>query len=289
MTKNELKVNGTQKFMGIDIPIVEGGFGDSCKVILIKTIAEIHEIKVKEVNKLINSNIDEFEFGVDILDLKTGDYKEPVLESGILTRAEYGNSNNIYLLSEQGYMLLVGFMKTEKAKEVRKKLRREYFSMRQIINSNEQLKATYLLTIYNGGQDAVIASKKLTEIEVEEAKKPLIEKNDSLNNENDLLSQKNLEWADRPLINSIIRAYAASIGGNFGKAWNDFKKELLYKHSINLNLRITNYLNASGKKTKPKTLDMLDDSELSSAISTAVSLCRENEVNIDYLLNNKAS
>lgn len=289
MNKNELKVNGTQKFMGIDIPIVEGGFGDSCKVILTKTIAEIHEMKVKEVNKLINSNIDEFEFGVDILDLKTGDYKEPVLESGILTRAEYGNSNNIYLLSEQGYMLLVGFMKTEKAKEVRKKLRREYFSMRQIINSNEQLKATYLLTIYNGGQDAVIASKKLTEIEVEEAKKPLIEKNDSLNNENDLLSQKNLEWADRPLINSIIRAYAASIGGNFGKAWNDFKKELLYKHSINLNLRITNYLNASGKKTKPKTLDMLDDSELSSAISTAVSLCRENEVNIDYLLNNKAS
>ena len=286
---NELKVNGTQKFMGIDIPIVEGGFGDSCKVILTKTIAEIHEMKVKEVNKLINSNIDEFEFGVDILDLKTGDYKEPVLESGILTRAEYGNSNNIYLLSEQGYMLLVGFMKTEKAKEVRKKLRREYFSMRQIINSNEQLKATYLLTIYNGGQDAVIASKKLTEIEVEEAKKPLIEKNDSLNNENDLLAQKNLEWADRPLINSIIRAYAASIGGNFGKAWNDFKKELLYKHSINLNLRITNYLNTSGKKTKPKTLDMLDDSELSSAISTAVSLCRENEVDIDYLLNNKAS
>lgn len=286
---NELKVNGIQKFMGIDIPIVEGGFGENCKVILAKTIAEIHEMKVKEVNKLINSNIDEFEFGVDILDLKTGDYKEPVLESGILTRAEYGNSNNVYLLSEQGYMILVGFMKTEKAKEIRKNLRREYFSMRKIINSTEQLKATYLLAIYNGGQDAVTASKKLTEIEVEEAKKPLIEKNDTLNTENDLLAQKNLEWVDRPLINSIIRAYAASIGGNFGKAWNDFKKELLYKHSINLNARITNYLNTSGKKTKPKTLDMLDDSELSSAISTAVSLCRENEIDIDYLLNNKAS
>ena len=104
---NELKVNGTQKFMGIDIPIVEGGFGDSCKVILTKTIAEIHEMKVKEVNKLINSNIDEFEFGVDILDLKTGDYKEPVLESCILTRAEYGNSNNIYLLSEHGICFLL--------------------------------------------------------------------------------------------------------------------------------------------------------------------------------------
>ena len=114
-------------------------------------------------------------------------------------------------------------------------------------------------------------------------------KNSALNNENDLLSQKNLEWADRPLINALVRAYATSVGNNFAKAWNDFKKELLYKHSINLNSRITNYLNTSGKKTKPKTLDMLDDSEISSAISTIVSLCRENEVDIDYLLNNQAS
>lgn len=286
---NELKVNGTQKFMGIDIPIVEGGFGKDQKVILAKTIAEIHNQPLKKINQLIKDNIEEFEIGVDLLDLKSGYLESTEFLKGIMNKQSISNSTNIYLLSEQGYMLLVSFMKTEKAKEIRKKLRREYFTMRKVINSTEQLKATYLLAIYNGGQDAVTASKKLTEIEVEEAKKPLIEKNDTLNTENDLLAQKNLEWADRPLINSIIRAYAASIGGNFGKAWNDFKKELLYKHSINLNARITNYLNTSGKKTKPKTLDMLDDSELSSAISTAVSLCRENEVDIDYLLNNKAS
>ena len=286
---NELKVNGTQKFMGIDIPIVEGGFGKDQKVILAKTVAEIHNQPLKKINQLIKDNIEEFEIGVDLLDLKSGYLESTEFLKGIMNKQSISNSTNIYLLSEQGYMLLVGFMKTDKAKEIRKKLRREYFTMRKVINSTEQLKATYLLAIYNGGQDAVTASKKLTEIEVEEAKKPLIEKNDTLNTENDLLAQKNLEWADRPLINSIIRAYAASIGGNFGKAWNDFKKELLYKHSINLNSRITNYLNTSGKKTKPKTLDMLDDSELSSAISTAVSLCRENEVDIDYLLNNKTS
>lgn len=113
-------------------------------------------------------------------------------------------------------------------------------------------------------------------------------KNKVLSNENDLLVQRNLEWADRPLINSLVRAYAASIG-DFGKAWNNFKKELLYKHGINLNSRITNYLNTTGKKTKPKTLNMIDDSELANAISTAVSLCRENDVDIDELLNNKAS
>lgn len=121
-------------------------------------------------------------------------------------------------------------------------------------------------------------------VNIEEKQKKIV----SLNNENDLLAQKNLEWADRPLINSLVRAYASSIG-DFGKAWNNFKKELLYKHGINLNSRITNYLNTTGKKTKPKTLDMIDDSELANAISTAVSLCRENNVEIDDLLNNKTN
>lgn len=111
-------------------------------------------------------------------------------------------------------------------------------------------------------------------------------KNTTLNNENDLLTQKNLEWADRPLINSLVRAYASSVG-DFGKAWNNYKKELLYKHSININSRITNHINTTGKK--PKTLDMIDDSELANAISVAVSLCRENNVEIDDLLNNKAN
>ncbi len=121
-------------------------------------------------------------------------------------------------------------------------------------------------------------------VNIEEKQKKIV----SLTNENDLLAQKNLEWADRPLINSLIRAYASSINNDFAKAWNAFKKELLYKHGINLNARITNYLNTTGKKTKPKTLDMIDDSELANAISTAVSLCRENDVEIDDLLNNKA-
>lgn len=174
--ENEIIVKGVQNFMGIEVPVIEGGFGENCKVILAKTVAEIHEMKVKEVNKLINNNINEFEVGVDILDLKTGDYKEPVLDAGILSKAEYGNSNNIYLLSEQGYMLLVGFMKTEKAKEIRKNLRREYFAMRDVINSSEQLKAQLLLNIYNGGQKAVISCRQLTDLEVKEATASLMQK-----------------------------------------------------------------------------------------------------------------
>lgn len=110
----------------------------------------------------------------------------------------------------------------------------------------------------------------------------------TLENENDLLSQETLEWADRSLINSIIRRYANCLGGNFAKAWVNFKKELLYKHSINLNTRITAYLNETGKKTKPKTLQMLDDSELPCAVSTAVALCRENNVDISDIIQKRA-
>lgn len=171
--ENEIIIKGTQDFMGINIPIIEGGFGENCKVILAKTIADIHGVRLNDIQDLINQNIDEFEFGVDILDLCDENFKTDAVGLGFITS---NRQKHCYLLSEQGYMLLVGFMKTEKAKEIRKNLRREYFAMRHVINSNEQLKAQLLLEIYNGGQSAVIASKQLADMEVEEKTALLVHK-----------------------------------------------------------------------------------------------------------------
>ena len=42
--------------------------------------------------------------------------------------------------------------------------------------TKEQAKAQLLLTIYDGGQEAVVASKKLSELEVEQATTPLLQK-----------------------------------------------------------------------------------------------------------------
>lgn len=53
MTK-ELTVVGTQKFMGIDIPIIEGGFGEKCRIVSAYTISEIHSSPLKEINQSIN-------------------------------------------------------------------------------------------------------------------------------------------------------------------------------------------------------------------------------------------
>lgn len=172
----ELIIKGTQEFMGKEIPVIEGGFGEGQKVMLAKTIAEIHKTKVDKVNELINNHLDEFEFGIDILNLKGNENFETLAKGNeIYTQNALNKAKYIYLLSEQGYMLLVGFMKTDKAKEIRKQLRREYFAMREVINSKDQLKANLLLSIYNGGQAGIIASHKLAELEVEEAMKPLVE------------------------------------------------------------------------------------------------------------------
>ena len=67
--ENKIIVRGTQEFMGIEIPVIEGGFGEGCKVILAKTVAEIHGVRMNDVQKIIENNIDAFEIGVDLLDL----------------------------------------------------------------------------------------------------------------------------------------------------------------------------------------------------------------------------
>lgn len=173
---NKLQIKGTQEFLGINIPVIHGGFGEDQKVILAKTVSEIHEMRVDKVNDLIRNNIEEFEIGVDLLDLKVNPGEVYNFEELGFTKMQVAKAKNIYLLSEQGYMTLVMLMRTDKAKEIRKQLRREYFSMREIINSNEQLKAQLLLKLYNGGIDAVNAANELAKIESAEVAKPLNDK-----------------------------------------------------------------------------------------------------------------
>lgn len=127
---NNLILKEKQNFMGIEIPVIEGGFGEGQKVMLAKTIAEIHNVRFNDIQALINDNLDGFEMGIDILDLKNStDNIGSLLEVGF-TKQIIANSKNIYLLSEQGYMALVGLMRIDKAKEIRRRLRREYFSVR---------------------------------------------------------------------------------------------------------------------------------------------------------------
>ena len=104
----------------------------------------------------------------------------------------------------------------------------------------------------------------------------------TLDMENQLLSQENLTWTNRKLIEALVKKLGGTIG--YETAWREFKKELLYKHSINLNARLTAKINSTGKKNYKK-LDMIHDEELSACISTAVALCKASRIEIAGILN----
>lgn len=80
----------------MDIPVIEGGFGEGKKVILAKTVAEIHDTRMDKINALINNNLDEFEKGVDIIDLKTEPCQGFVLENDLFTKAQWGGMLKIF-------------------------------------------------------------------------------------------------------------------------------------------------------------------------------------------------
>lgn len=67
---NKLKSSGTQNFIGVNIPVIEGGFGENCRVITNKTISEIHNIKIVHVRENINKNLKRFKENIDYIDLK---------------------------------------------------------------------------------------------------------------------------------------------------------------------------------------------------------------------------
>ena len=97
----------------------------------------------------------------------------------------------------------------------------------------------------------------------------------------ELLAAETLTWADRKVLNAIVRRYAARVcGGDFARAWNSFYKELLYKHDISLRGRATSRMNSTGKRVKP--FDTLADEELAQAIGTAVAMCHEDDVDTEY-------
>ena len=131
-----LEIKGTTEFMGLELPNIYGGFGQDKKCILAKDVAEIHKVELKEINRLINNNIEEFEDGIDIIDLNCSDYYSPqFLKELGFTKMQVSKAKNIYLLSEQGYMALVMLMRTDKSKEIRKQLRKEYFYLKEEVQA----------------------------------------------------------------------------------------------------------------------------------------------------------
>lgn len=131
---SELVFKGNQIFMGREIPVIYGGFGENQKCISDKTIAELHSMKTYHIREAIANNVKRFKENIDFIDLKQPidvvDTLELLLNMGYakqsITQAEH-----IYILSRRGYAKLIKIFDTDLAWEVYEKLLDEYFYLKE--------------------------------------------------------------------------------------------------------------------------------------------------------------
>lgn len=131
-----LKVLGTEKVGKIEFTGIEGGFGEGKKAMLVRDIASIHNSTIKRINELINRNRKRFRDGIDLIDLKQVVPNDLFSKYGF-TKAQWGNANRIYLLSERGYAKLLKIMDDDKAWDIYDELVDNYFNMRVAIKENK--------------------------------------------------------------------------------------------------------------------------------------------------------
>lgn len=161
----QIKVNGTQTFMGINIPVIEGGFGEGCKCVTVNTVAEIHKKPLKEINQSINRLIKRSRFveNIDYIDMFSNDsLKVTASYLGFITS---NGQKQCYMLSERGYTKLAKYMDDDKSWDVMEHFIDEYFSMRETIQntlSTIDLAMLKVVTAKNK-QDAMLALQEYNE------------------------------------------------------------------------------------------------------------------------------
>lgn len=134
---SQIRVIDNIKFDSYEIPIIEGGFGSNKRIILVKTICDIYKFRVADINKFIKNNIEEFNVGIDIIDIKEELLKSEELRENLKfsKREVSGNTKNVYVLSEQGFMKLRILKKIKNKNcstdEILNEFVKEYFTMRE--------------------------------------------------------------------------------------------------------------------------------------------------------------
>lgn len=131
---SELVFKGNQIFMGREIPVIYGGFGETQKCISDKTVAELHNMQNRHVREAITNNNKRFKENIDFIDVKKGvdvvDTSELLADIGY-TKQMIIQAEHIYILSRRGYAKLIKIFDTDLAWEVYEKLLDEYFYLKK--------------------------------------------------------------------------------------------------------------------------------------------------------------
>lgn len=166
-----------------DVPVIEGGFGQGTKVLFDITLAEkAHKFLGNLRKDNIIPNLNNMTEGVDYINLMDYNFNQyiPLLMDLGYTMNSFTKSSNIFIFSERGVSKVMSSLQnTNPAKwQFLNNFVNEYFNMReQIQNQVPQLteKQSCILALYEGGAEAVIAGKRLSELEVQEATAPLLD------------------------------------------------------------------------------------------------------------------
>ena len=141
------------------------------KTITTLEIAEMMEVSHKEILRKLDGGNDRKGY-------------VPIMTENQMVLSEYfigsvykdgsGKSNKCYEVTKLGCDFLANKFTGEKGILFTAKYVKRFRDMEIVINSSEQLKASLLLSIYTGGQDGVLATRQLVDMEVKEATTPLL-------------------------------------------------------------------------------------------------------------------
>lgn len=150
---NELKVTGSKEFMGIQIPVIEGGFGDDKRATTVPMISDIHGVEVKVINRYIGRLIEKNRYteNTDYIDLLSTE--ELKVTAGHLRLITSNGQKTAYVLSERGYSKLIKYMDDDTSWDVMNQFIDEYFTMRQVIQDTITVKDMAILAIVNAKSD----------------------------------------------------------------------------------------------------------------------------------------
>lgn len=170
-------------------------------VITTKTLAEVYECEDGNITWNFNHNKDKFIEGKHYYKVEGEELKNLRVCFSHLQISP--KTRTLYLWTKRGASRHCKMLGTDKAWEMFDTLEENYFNPKIPQLTNEQLKAKLLLDIYNGGENGVLASKQLAELE----KKPLIEKIEEDKSKVDVYER---------FINSEFTYSATALKGIFG-------------------------------------------------------------------------
>lgn len=126
-----ITLKGTQEFMGKQIPVITGGFGEDNRVITAKEVAIIHNTELKEINQSIKRLIDKnrIKENIHYIDMMVNEeLKVTASDLGLITS---NSQKNCFILSERGYSSLIKYMDDDDSWEIHDKLIDDYFALRE--------------------------------------------------------------------------------------------------------------------------------------------------------------